>query len=106
MAFNARLRELREAANLSQAELAERAGLSKGGIADLEQNRNRPTWDSVQKLAVALGVSCEAFNEPAESDEKRERGRPRKAAPDAATGPAAATETKAAGKRKRKKGGA
>ena|ERR1017187_8075112 len=94
MAFNARLRELREAAGLSQAELAERAGLSKGGIADLEQDRNRPTWDSVQKLAAALGVSCEAFNEPAESDEKRERGRPRKPATDTAPALARAPKKK------------
>jgi hypothetical protein len=32
-------------------------------------------------------VSCEAFQEFAESDEKRERGRPRKPVPDAATTP-------------------
>jgi DNA-binding XRE family transcriptional regulator len=82
MAFPARLKELRERAGLTQEGLAERAGISKAGIANLEQGRNRPIWETVQKLATALGVDVGAFNEPAESDEKRERGRPKKAAPE------------------------
>ena len=80
MAFHARLRELRESASLSQAALAERAGMSKGGVADLEQGRRQPGWETVQKLAKALGVDCTAFAEEAESDEKAKRGRPRKEA--------------------------
>jgi transcriptional regulator with XRE-family HTH domain len=78
MAFPSKLRELREAAGLTQSELAQRAGLSKAGVTQLEQGRRKPAWETVLALAAALGVSCEAFNEPAESDEKKSRGRPRK----------------------------
>jgi transcriptional regulator with XRE-family HTH domain len=82
MSFGARLRELRERAGLTQGGLAGLAGMSQAGISDLEQERGgrRPSWETVQKLAKALGVTSEAFAEPAESDEKRERGRPRKPA--------------------------
>ncbi len=96
MAFHGRLRELREAAGLTQGELAERAGLSIAGVTQLEQGRRKPAWETVQKLAIALGVGIEAFNEPAESDEKRERGRPRK--------PPTAPEPMPVAKGKRKKG--
>ena len=40
--FGTRLKELREAAGLSQSELAERAGMRKGSIADCEQGRFQP----------------------------------------------------------------
>jgi transcriptional regulator with XRE-family HTH domain len=96
MAFHAKLRELREAAKLSQADLANLAGVSKGGLADLEQDRYKPTWETVLKLAAALGVSCEAFNEPAESDEKKSRGRPRKTPAGEPTKPAAKSKHKKA----------
>ena len=99
MSFHARLRELREAANLSQAQLAKRAGMSKGGVADLEQNRRKPAWETVQKLCKALGVSCETFNEEAESEELRGRGRPRKG-----DGESGSDAVKPAPKRKKDKG--
>jgi transcriptional regulator with XRE-family HTH domain len=59
--FAARLRELRGAAKLTQHELAERTGLHRQAIAKLETGVTRPTWDTVQALARALGVSCEVF---------------------------------------------
>jgi transcriptional regulator with XRE-family HTH domain len=59
--FAARLRELRDAAKLTQHELSERTGLHRQAIAKLETGVTRPTWDTVQVLAAALGVSCEAF---------------------------------------------
>jgi len=97
--FAGRLRELREQAGLTQPQLADRAGLSKAGIADLEQGRRQPAWETVVALAKALGVSCDAFlQEPATAppagpgrprkaptegavprEPKRPRGRPRKA---------------------------
>ena len=44
----------------------------------------QPSWETVQTIARALGVSCEAFAEPASTDSKPPaalpRGRPRKAA--------------------------
>jgi transcriptional regulator with XRE-family HTH domain len=99
MAFHARLKELREAAGLTQGELADLAGMSKAGIANLEQDRTEPAWGTVQKLAKALSVDCTAFMEPAESEEMRGRGRPRKG-----EGDPAPDATKHAPRRKKGKG--
>jgi predicted ATPase/DNA-binding XRE family transcriptional regulator len=53
--FGAVLRGAREAARLSQAELAERAGLSERGLSDLERGaRRRPHPETVRRLAAAL----------------------------------------------------
>jgi predicted ATPase/DNA-binding XRE family transcriptional regulator len=53
--FGARLRGLREAAGLTQEELAERAGLTAKGISALERGaRNRPYPHTVRSLANAL----------------------------------------------------
>ncbi|OAI51859.1 hypothetical protein AYO44_16870 [Planctomycetaceae bacterium SCGC AG-212-F19] len=79
-AFAARLRELREAAGLTQAQLAERAGLHIHGLTKLEHGDRKPAWETVQALGAALGVSCEAFNEPPSgSVTPPRRGRPPKA---------------------------
>lgn len=59
--FGARLKAVREAAGLTQDQLAERAGLYKFSIAKLEQGVREPTWSTVQVLAKALGVDCRAF---------------------------------------------
>jgi transcriptional regulator with XRE-family HTH domain len=76
--FAAKLKRLRETAGLTQNELAERAGMNPFGVAKLEQGARKPTWATVQALAAALGVSCEAFTSPPATDEPRERGRPPK----------------------------
>ena len=81
MGFGNRLRLLREAANLTQSELADRAGMSKAGIANLEQGRRKPEWDTLQKLAKALSVPLDSFTGDSEKEgtgvpEKRMRGRP------------------------------
>jgi len=56
--FGMRLRWLREAAGLTQEELAERAGLTAQGVGALERgDRRRPYPHTVQALAMALGVS-------------------------------------------------
>lgn len=53
--FGARLRQLREAASLTQEELAQKAGLAARGISDLERGaRNRPYPHTVRSLADAL----------------------------------------------------
>jgi transcriptional regulator with XRE-family HTH domain len=62
--FADRLRRAREAAGISSAELGRRTGLSKQTLSDLEAGKWYPNWLVVQKLAAALGVSCEAFVDP------------------------------------------
>jgi transcriptional regulator with XRE-family HTH domain len=55
------LRELREKAGLSQEQLARRANVTLNTINKLENQRAQPSWATVRKLAMALGVSCQAF---------------------------------------------
>jgi transcriptional regulator with XRE-family HTH domain len=58
--FGAKLRRLREAAGLTQEELAGRAGLAAKNISDLERGeRRRPYPHTVRSLADALGLSEE-----------------------------------------------
>ena len=55
--FGTRLRQLREAAGLTQEELAERAGLTADAIAALERGRRRrPYPHTLRALADALGL--------------------------------------------------
>jgi len=77
-AFAPRLRELREAAGLTQRDLAEATGSTIRNISRLETGAQEATWPTVLKLCKALGVSCEAFTvEPAEQGPAKP-GRPRK----------------------------
>lgn len=76
-AFGERLRELREAAGLSQAELARRTGIAQQSIAVWEAGKSDPGWSKVMKLAEALGVDCRAFqDQPAKvkKSPKRKKG--------------------------------
>ena len=58
--FGARLRKLREAAGLTQEELADKAGLRAKGISDLERGvRKHPYPHTVRSLADALKLSEE-----------------------------------------------
>ena len=58
--FGKRLRRLREAAGLTQEELAGRAGLSPNAISDLERGRRRRPYPyTVRSLADALELSGE-----------------------------------------------
>ena len=51
------IRELRTGANISQEELAERAGLHRTYISDIERGcRNISVWN-LQKIAGSLGVN-------------------------------------------------
>jgi transcriptional regulator with XRE-family HTH domain len=64
--FPGRLRELREAAGLTQPQLAERVGITTRQISRLETGVQMATWATVLALAKVLGVTSEAFNvEPA-----------------------------------------
>jgi transcriptional regulator with XRE-family HTH domain len=72
--FAAALKRLREEAGLSQAALAEKAGMNVFGVAKIEQGLREPGWATVLKLADALGVECTAFCEgPGERKEAKKR---------------------------------
>lgn len=58
-----RLRELRETQLMTQAELAERAGLTQATISFLETGKTRPQLRTVRKLAAALGVEPAALTD-------------------------------------------
>jgi transcriptional regulator with XRE-family HTH domain len=63
MLFKDRLRQLRKEADLTQQQLADRAGLPVGSLRGHEQGQRVPSWASVVRLAKALGVSTDAFSE-------------------------------------------
>ena len=52
------LKEKREGQVLSQQDLANLSGVSKGTILRIENNRHKPNWVTLRKLAIAL--QCEA----------------------------------------------
>jgi transcriptional regulator with XRE-family HTH domain len=54
--FAMRLKRLRERKGLTQEELAEKAGLSRGYVSRLEIGRHDPPLSLVRKLAKALRV--------------------------------------------------
>jgi transcriptional regulator with XRE-family HTH domain len=84
--FPGRLKELREAAGLTQKQLAAKAGMALGGLNKLEQGINKPSFESVLAICKALGVDCTAFNEPPAGREPSGRGRPAKAKAEAREG--------------------
>jgi transcriptional regulator with XRE-family HTH domain len=59
-----RLRELREARNISMRALATRSGLSANALSIIERGRASPSVSTLYKLADALGVSITAFFGP------------------------------------------
>jgi transcriptional regulator with XRE-family HTH domain len=79
--FGEVLREIREQRGLTQAALADLAGLNPRALSHWEQGLREPAWGSIQVLCDALNVSCEVFRSapgtvpPAK---KRKPGRPQK----------------------------
>jgi transcriptional regulator with XRE-family HTH domain len=76
--FASRLRELRERAGLTQAELAAKSGLHLHGLTKLEHGDREPSWRTIQALADALAVTCDELRKPAAAITKARRGRPPK----------------------------
>ena len=107
--FGELLRRLRTTAALSQQELAERAGLSKRGISDLERGVHQaPRLKTVRLLADALALGkADRQALLAAAPERRGRGMKRKPASAGAAQPAAdaapAAEAKAPAEKKKKK---
>jgi len=56
-----RLRELREARNISMRALATKSGLSANALSMIERGKVSPSVSTLYKLADALGVSITAF---------------------------------------------
>src|SRR5262245_42019720 len=61
MAFGEELQRLREAAGLSQAELAGRAGLSLRSVQNWEQGHRKPKADALLALSGPLQVPVETL---------------------------------------------
>jgi transcriptional regulator with XRE-family HTH domain len=61
--FGARLQALREKAHLSREQLATAAGMNREAVRLYELGERRPTWDAVQALAKALGVTTDTFRD-------------------------------------------
>jgi transcriptional regulator with XRE-family HTH domain len=82
MAFAEKLRQLRDAAGLTQEQMAERSGINLWTIRGYEQGRREPNWKGVLSLAKALDVAAEVFSacdeSTTEEQSARPRGRPRK----------------------------
>jgi transcriptional regulator with XRE-family HTH domain len=54
--FRSNMREMREEANLSQAELARITGIKQPQISDLERGSTNPNLASIARIAEALEV--------------------------------------------------
>ena len=59
--FAARLRTLREAAGLSIPDLAAKCSMPRQTVHRLERSERAPSWETVQRLAKALGVRPNDF---------------------------------------------
>ncbi|ELU5588407.1 helix-turn-helix domain-containing protein [Clostridium perfringens] len=58
-----KIKMLREARKLTQAELAEKASISRNAIYNYENNKRNPSIEILKKIATALGVSFSFFIE-------------------------------------------
>lgn len=74
MAIKNAFRQRREALNLTQAEVARRAGVSQVSISQLEVGTStNPTWDVLSAVAAVLGVRADQLLPPAVPGEVGER---------------------------------
>ena len=63
------LHRLRKQSGISIGALAEKTGISKGAISQIEQGKGNPTINTITKLAEALGVGYPALLDAAASEE-------------------------------------
>jgi transcriptional regulator with XRE-family HTH domain len=70
-ALAATLRRLRIERGDTQEDLAHRAGLTVAAFARIERGNANPTWTTVRRIAVALGVSLTALAEAVERSKPR-----------------------------------
>lgn len=57
VAVGARIRIIREALDLTQADVAERVGLERTSVVNIESGRQRLLLDGVERFARALGTT-------------------------------------------------
>jgi transcriptional regulator with XRE-family HTH domain len=69
-----RIRRLRDAAYLSQAELALKAGISRAVLSRLENDLAVPIQRTVRRLAEVLGVDPHEIAQPSELRARRGEG--------------------------------
>ena len=70
-ALAATLRRMRIERGDTQEDLAHRAGLTVAAFARIERGSANPTWTTVRRIAVALGVSLAALAEAVERAKPR-----------------------------------
>lgn len=63
MSFAKKLKEYREARNLTQAELAERAGVMQYQICRFENGERLPNIATARMIADALGTTVDSLSE-------------------------------------------
>ena len=63
MEFHVNLRNYREAAGLTQQQVAERIGITKSTYCNYESGKREPDVAKIKKIAKALGVSADALLE-------------------------------------------
>lgn len=61
--FSEKLRELSDAAGLSERKLAEKAGIPFGTVHNYFISKSVPSWINMIKLSEALGVECSVFRD-------------------------------------------
>ncbi len=75
MSFGRNLQRLRQQAGLSQAGLAEKAGIPVKTIQNWEIDRNQPRLEALMKLVRALDAPLEALTAGVRRPARRPRGR-------------------------------
>ena len=63
-----RIREIREARKMTQDQLAEQSGISKGFLSDVENNKRNVSSDNLLRVANVLGASLDYLLRGASSD--------------------------------------
>jgi transcriptional regulator with XRE-family HTH domain len=69
--FGEALRRVRQAAGMTQEQLALEAGVQRNFISLIETGQNQPTISTVAKLARALGMKASALVAEAEKTHRR-----------------------------------
>lgn len=63
-----RIREIREARRMTQDQLAEQSGISKGFLSDVENNKRNVSSDNLLRVANVLGASLDYLLRGASSE--------------------------------------